>query len=68
MKPTYRNFQEIEADLKRLNLERKIAWEELKLVKNDFKQDLQPYNWIQSAIKMAGKYGAFMLVKKLFKR
>jgi hypothetical protein len=68
MKPTYRNFEEIEADLKRLNLERKIAWEELKLVKNDLKEDLQPYNWIQSVIKTAGKYGAFILVKKLFKR
>ncbi|WP_191859089.1 hypothetical protein [Hanstruepera ponticola] len=68
MKPTYRNFQEVEADLKRLNLERKIAWEELKLVKNDFKEDLQPYNWIQSMIRIAGKYGAFILLKKLFKR
>ena len=33
---TYHSFEQIEGDLKRLSLERQIALEELKIVKNDF--------------------------------
>ena len=68
LKPKYSNFEEIEADLKRLNLERKITLEELKLIKNDFKEDFRPLNWIQGGIKFAAKYGVFILLKKLLKR
>ena len=68
MKPSYTNFKDIETDLKRLVLERQIAWEELKLVKNDIKEDLKPYNWVQSALMLIGKYGVFILIKKFIKK
>ncbi|EGV44385.1 hypothetical protein BZARG_736 [Bizionia argentinensis JUB59] len=66
MKPSYTNFNDLETDLKRLNLERRIAWEEIKLLKTEFKDDLTPYNWIEPIIKKASKYGVFMLVRKMF--
>ncbi|MEZ4856491.1 MAG: DUF6327 family protein [Gelidibacter sp.] len=63
----YTSFDDIENDLKRLKLERDIAWEELKVLKSEFKQDLQPYNWMQTALKYIGKYGVLMLFKKILK-
>ncbi|MFC5195585.1 hypothetical protein ACFPH8_09620 [Bizionia hallyeonensis] len=68
MKPPYTNFQDIEIELKQLNLERKIAWEELKLLKTEIKDDFRPYNWIEPLIKGASKYGVFVLFRKLFSR
>ncbi|SFN74117.1 hypothetical protein SAMN04487989_103136 [Bizionia echini] len=68
MKPNYTNFNDIEADLKLLNLERKIAWEELKLLKTELKDDFRPYNWIEPIIKGASKYGVFVLFRKLFSK
>ena len=64
---TYNSFKDIDNDLKKLNLERQIAWEELKLVKEEFKEDLQPINWVSSALKVVGKMGGFMLLKKIIK-
>jgi len=64
---TYNSFKDIDNDLKKLNLERQIAWEELKLVKEEFKEDLQPLNWVSSALKVVGKMGGFMLLKKIIK-
>ena len=66
MKP-YQNFEQIEYDLKVLNLERKIALEELKSVKQDFEETLKPMNILGGALKFLGKYGALLLVKKFFK-
>lgn len=63
----YTSFNEIENDLKRLKLERDIAWEELKILKSEFKHDLRPYNWIQTAFKYLGKYGILMFFKKIMK-
>jgi len=63
---TYNSFKDIDNDLKKLNLEQ-IAWEELKLVKEEFKEDLQPLNWVSSALKVVGKMGGFMLLKKIIK-
>ncbi|WP_452219647.1 DUF6327 family protein [Lacinutrix salivirga] len=64
---TYNSFDDIDADLKRLNLERQIAWEELKLVKEEFKEDLSPLNWVSSALRAVGKMGGFMLLKKIIR-
>lgn len=64
---TYNSFKEIDNDLKKLSLERQIAWEELKLVKNDFKEDIKPLNWVSSALKAASKMGGFMLLKKIIR-
>lgn len=63
----YTSFDDIETDLKRLKLERDIALEELKILKSEFKQDLQPYHWMQTALKYVGKYGILMLFKKILK-
>ncbi|WP_452228795.1 DUF6327 family protein [Lacinutrix sp. MEBiC02404] len=64
---TYNSFKDIDNDLKKLYLERQIAWEELKLVKEEFKEDLNPLNWVRTALKIAGKMGGFMLLKKIIK-
>jgi hypothetical protein len=64
---TYNSFKDIDNDLKKLDLERQIAWEELKLVKEAFKEDLQPLNWVNSALKIVGKMGGYMLLKKIIK-
>ncbi len=66
MNTTYSSFEQIENDLKRLKLERDIAWEELKLVKNEYKEDLKPLNWVSSVIKLTSKYGLVVLLKKMF--
>ncbi|KAA5827297.1 hypothetical protein FPF71_00175 [Algibacter amylolyticus] len=64
---TYQDIESIERDLKILNLERQIAFEEIKTLKEAYKDDLRPYNWIQSAAKIAGKFGGMMLLKKIIK-
>jgi hypothetical protein len=60
----YKSFSEIEFDLKRLNLERQIAFEELKGIKGDYAESLKPANWLQTAFKYVFKIGSLMLVKK----
>lgn len=64
----YKSFDEIDYDLNRLNLERQIAWEEIKGVKNDFQEDIKPLNWVSTGIKVAGKYGILVLLKKLISK
>ena len=68
MKKVYRNFNEIDEELTRLELERQIAIEEIKAVKGDLKESLQPSQWIQSGVKVAGKIGSMVLLKKLFRK
>jgi hypothetical protein len=63
----YNNFDEIEFDLQRLDLERQIAMEELKGLKQEVKEDLSPYNWLSTAISLVKKYGVLYLVKKILK-
>ncbi|MBR9914408.1 MAG: hypothetical protein GYB32_06195 [Algicola sp.] len=63
----YSTFEDIEYDLKRLNLERQIAFEELKGVKGQIKEDLKPLHWLQTAVKYASKFGSLMLLKKIIK-
>ena len=64
---TYQSFKEIEKDLKRVSLERQIALEELKIVKNDFEESLKPISLLSDAFKVLSKYGALMFIKKIFK-
>ena len=61
----YKTFEEIEKDLKRLQLERDIAWEELKLMKSEYRDDLKPMNWVSTALKLTGKYGIIALIRKI---
>lgn len=63
----YQNFDEIEFDLQRLDLERQIAMEELKGLKQEVKEDLSPYNWLSTAISLVKKYGVLYLIKKILK-
>ena len=63
----YTNFKQVEYDLKRLNLERQIALEELKELKYDLKDDLTPPEWVEPAAKVAGGYAVFALIKQLLK-
>lgn len=63
----YKNFDEIEFDLKRLKLERQIALEEIKGLKQDVKDDLSPFNWISTAISAVKKYGMLYLIRKVIR-
>ena len=63
----YQSFEDIETDLKRLSLERKIALEEMKLLKSEFKEGLKPTNWFATVLAVAGKYGFYVLLKKFLK-
>ncbi len=65
---TYKSFDEIDYDLNRLKLERQIAWEEIKGVKNDFQEEMKPLHWVNTGIKVAGKYGILVLLRKLIKK
>jgi hypothetical protein len=63
----YNNFKEIEKDLKILSLEKQIALEELKNVKQDFQESLKPLNILSGVFKFVSKYGVLVLLKKIFK-
>ncbi|MCL8006611.1 hypothetical protein [Gelidibacter japonicus] len=65
---TFKSFDEIDYELTKLNLERQIAWEEIKGLKNDFKEDMKPLNWVGTGLKYAGKYGVLVLLRKLIRR
>jgi|UPI00036E64BA hypothetical protein len=64
---SYRSFDEIDKELKKLSLESQIALEELKGVKSDFEQTLRPINLLTSAFQFVRKYGILLLIKKLFR-
>lgn len=64
---TYHSFTEIEHELTRLKLERQIGLEELKGLKGEFSDNLKLKNWIGTAASFGWKYGAFLLLKKLFR-
>ncbi len=63
----YQSFEDIEQDLKRLSIERKIALEQMKLSKNKFTNNLKQKNWLSLVIDVAGKYGFYVLLKRFFK-
>ncbi len=63
----YKNFDEVEYNLKRLKLEREIALEELKGLKQDVQEDLSPYNWMSTAFSAAKKFGMLYLIRKIVK-
>lgn len=63
----YKNLNEVEYDLKRLNLERQIALEQIKGIKNDVKEDLSPYSWLSTVFSAVKKFGVLYLVKKIIR-
>jgi hypothetical protein len=63
----YQSFEQIDRDLRRLSLERQIAVEELKIVKNDFEESIRPISILRDAFKFLSTYGVLLFVKKIFK-
>ena len=63
----YNDLESLDRDLTILNLERQIAWEEIKSLKEEYKEDLKPLKWIQSALSFAGKVGAMLIARKMIK-
>jgi len=64
---TYTSFVEIEKDLKKLSLEKAIAKEELKIVKHNFEDFLEPVNWLTSIFRVISKYGILFFIKRILK-
>lgn len=64
----YNNINEVNHDLKRLRLERQIAWEEIKGLKGDFKESIQPYNWFGPILSSAKQYGILYFIRLLFRK
>ena len=64
----YNSFDEIDFELKKLNLERKIAWEEIKQSGNRVQENLTPNNWIMPILGGIKKFGIFFLLKKIVKK
>lgn len=61
----YKNFEQIDYDLTRLNLERQIALEEIKGLKQEVKEDLSPYSWMTTILSAVKKYGILYLIRKV---
>lgn len=61
----YQNINEINKDLEVLKLQRDISIEELKLVKQEFKDDFAVANWIPKILKTIGKVGLLKFAKKM---
>ena len=61
----YNNLEEVERDLEILKLKRDITIEELKLVKEEFKDDFSVSHWVQSAGKLVAKLGLLKMAKKI---
>jgi hypothetical protein len=63
----YQSYDEIEKELKLLDLQKKVAYEELVGVKRDLEEYTKPITWVSSLFKLGSKYGLLLLVKKMFK-
>ncbi|WP_299046958.1 hypothetical protein [uncultured Polaribacter sp.] len=64
---TYKNFTQIQHDLEKLNLERQIALEEVKVIKHNFEESLKPLSLLSTFAKFGAKYGSLLVLKKIFK-
>lgn len=63
----YESLQEIEEDLKIYDLERKIAEEEAKNMGYAIQKGIVPNSITKSILRMAGKYGLMVLIKKILR-
>ena len=64
---TYTSFVDIENDLRKLALEKAIAKEELKIVKNKIEDFLEPVHWMTSVFRVISKYGILLVLIRIFK-
>ena len=67
MRPSYNSFDEIKKELKKLNLQRQIAFEEIKGLKYDVQDDFSSQNWLQTALGAIKKFGMLYLIRKVFR-
>ena len=67
MQKSYSSFKEIRHDLKKLQLQREIAYEEIVNHKHMIENEISSLNWIVTAFNIFKKFGAFLVVKKIFK-
>lgn len=66
MKPKYNSLEEIQRDLKRYKLEQQIALEELKSVKGEIKEQLNPTRIVKNTFeKYSSWYAIFSFLKKI---
>ncbi|KAB1066583.1 hypothetical protein F6U93_14290 [Tamlana haliotis] len=66
---TYKDTDSLERDLKILDLERKIALEEFKTLKQDYTESLNPVNWIPTNLRwLVTNYSTKYILRKIFKR
>ena len=64
----YTSFEEIEEELKELDLKRQIAVEELKLTSHQVKEDLSVSAGTDFMMNILYKYGLSFLFKRLFRK
>lgn len=67
MKKRYNNNQEIINELKKLRLKRDISVEEIKLIKEQLKEDLSIANWLKTLATNLGKLGVYNFAKRIMK-
>lgn len=68
MRNDYRSFEEISLELKKLNLQRKIALEELKNAGYTAQHSVQPNFWMGTVFNAVKKFGILYLIKRIFRR
>lgn len=64
---TYNSFDDINFELTRLKLKRKIALEEMKLSGHNLQDSLTPNNWLAPIFKGLKNFGFMFLLKKIFR-
>lgn len=65
--PVYSSFEDIDQDLKILNLERQIAREELRNVGVEFKESLTPKHILLTAFSAIKDYGIYYIIRRILK-
>lgn len=63
----YTSFKEIEYHLKTLDLQRKIAGEEIKRQTLEVKRDMRFYHWLWGGFTLARKLAPLLLLRKIIK-
>jgi coenzyme F420-reducing hydrogenase delta subunit len=64
----YESFDQIDNELKRLKLERDIAWEEIKYSKHKIQENFKFQNIINTLFDKVKSVGVLFLLKKLLKK
>ncbi|WP_067150285.1 hypothetical protein [Pseudotamlana agarivorans] len=64
----YKDMKHVDQELKILKLQRAIAWEEIKGLKEDYKEDFKLEHWLHTALRLGGQYGLVLLFKKIMNR